>query len=745
MPNRQINGLYATILSILLTALPLALFVSLVTTYTPNATTWSWQWVPSLDIQLSFRLDGLSMLFASLITGIGVLIQLYSAAYMKDHAEQLKFRAYLSLFMLAMLGLVLSDNILLLFVFWELTTLTSYLLIGFNHEAEKSRKNALQAMLVTGAGGLALLAGLILLGEMAGSYQLGQILQQGSQLTEHTLFLPSCILIMLGAFTKSAQFPFHFWLPGAMAAPTPVSAYLHSATMVKAGIYLLARVSPLYTQTDLWLYSLSIAGGITAVWTALVALRQTDLKLMLAFSTNTALGIMTFLLAFGTDYAISAALLFILAHAFYKAALFMVIGNIDKATGTREISKLAGLRPILGCSFIAATLAAISKAGIPLSMGFLSKEYAYKAGLAVDWWAVAVLMLANIMLVAMAFILIFKPFLSKANQDTVPAKPVEKQLGLWLPPMLLAILSVLVPILALSGLQTTLITPATLAINTTVEPITIKLWQRINLPLILSGITLVLGIILYALYPRLKSVLDLLMARLPSGPDVYQRLLDGTLNIATLIANLMHQKRLSLDALLLFSVLAALMISQSSFALPSLSNPVPRFYEVGFALVLCAGAITCIFASSRLLAIASLSVVGFVITLVFMIYSAPDVAKTQLLVETLVIVFVASVMRHLPHTNTVQAHPKRRRLLHALVATVVGVSVSVLLIQITQGPLDTTLTRFYAENSLPGGQGRNVVNVILVDFRAFDTLGEILVVVVAALATIGLLGKRVRL
>lgn len=726
---------------------PVAILVALLCLYDPQGLKGSWPWLPELGVDFSLKLDALSLLFAGLISGIGILIQWYSMAYMRGKPSALLFRVYLTLFMLSMLGLVLSDNIILLFVFWELTTLTSYLLIGFNHEAEKSRKNALQAMLVTGTGGLALLAGLILLGEMAGSYQLSEILLLGDQLPQHALFTPSLILILLGALTKSAQFPFHFWLPAAMAAPTPVSAYLHSATMVKAGIYLLARVSPLYAQSELWMVALGIAGGITAVWSILVALRQTDLKLMLAHSTNTALGVLTFLLAFGTDYALAAALVFILAHAFYKAALFMVIGTIDKATGTREMAQLAGLKSVLPRSFLATLLASLSMAGVPITLGFLSKEYLYKAGLGIAWWAVAVLLVVNVLLVTMAFVLVIKPFLIRSNEQTVPVKPVEKgwpALGLWLPAMILAVLGLLVPILALPWLQTVVLDPATLAIQPAVVPVELKLWQGVNLPLMLSGITLLLGLAVYWVYPIVTKILNSTIGHCPAGADVYQWLLTTTLRVASWLAGLMQQRQLSRDVLLFFVVLMVLLLSRMSWTslaelLPVFDTAEPLFYEIGLAGLLIAAAITSILTTSRLLAIAALSVVGFVITIVFMLYSAPDVAKTQLLVETLVIVFLALVMRHLPMLDTIASHSRARRLLHAVVALSIGLCVTMLLLQITRQPMDSLLTDFFAANSLPGGHGRNIVNVILVDFRALDTLGEILVVVVAALATLGLL------
>ena len=374
---------------------PILILISLLYWYQPEGGQWRLLWAPSLDINLSFRLDSLSFLFACLISGIGVLVQLYALAYLRGKSSRFSFHLYLTLFMLAMLGVVMSDNILLLFVFWELTTITSYLLIGFDHENPKSRKNALQSLIVTGAGGLALLAGLILLGMITDSYELNVIIEQSSLIARHNLFVPSLVLILLGAFTKSAQFPFHFWLPNAMAAPTPVSAYLHSATMVKAGIYLLARLSPVYSQSEIWFYTLGIVGGFTAIWCAILALRQTDLKLMLAYSTNVALGKLTLLLGIGTELAITAMLLFILAHSFYKAGLFMVAGNIDKATGTRDIRVLRGLKSVLLLSLIAAVVAALSKSGVPPLLGFLSKEYMYKAAVEISSWATATFLVVN--------------------------------------------------------------------------------------------------------------------------------------------------------------------------------------------------------------------------------------------------------------------------------------------------------------------------------------------------------------
>ncbi|WP_010320701.1 hydrogen gas-evolving membrane-bound hydrogenase subunit E [Vibrio ordalii] len=708
---------------------------------------WQVAWVPGLDINLSFKLDGLSFLFASLITGIGAMIQIYALAYMKEKAARFSFHLYLTLFMLAMLGVVVSDNILLLFIFWELTTITSYLLIGFNHDKPVSRKNALQSLLVTGAGGLALLAGLILLGLMADSYQLSVIIEQADHIATHPWFIPSLILVLLGAFTKSAQFPFHFWLPNAMAAPTPVSAYLHSATMVKAGIYLLARLSPIYASSDLWFYCLITVGAVTALWCTLLAFKQTDLKLMLAYSTNVALGKLTLLLGLGTEVALTAAVLFILAHSFYKAALFMVVGNIDKATGTREREKLGNLKSVLLLSLIAAVIAALSKSGVAPMFGFLSKEYMYKSSVESGIeWITLILLLINSLMVALAIALLYKPFFGQATKESEshPPKAIEQKISLWLPAMALAIASFLIPIFALDWLNQHLVIPAVMAIAPSSVPQAAKLWQGFNIPLALSGITLVLGVVLYLNYATLVTWLARLVKPLPKAEQIFDAVLAYLATLASWQTQMLQQKRSSGYMLLFFAVLALMLLYQP-LSLPSTwssSLSDIHFYEVAIAVAMIASALLCVMTTSRLLSVLSLGMVGFMTTLVFMIYSAPDVAKTLLLVETLMVVFVVLLMRHMPYLSTVVRHSVPRRTLNAVIASVIGASVTLILLNITAHPIDTTLSDYFAQQSVPGGHGRNIVNVILVDFRAFDTLGEVIVVVMASLVAISLLPKR---
>lgn len=727
--------------------LPIILFGLIFYWHLSGGSAWQMAWVSSLDINLSVKLDGLSFLFAALITGIGALIQIYALAYMKGKAARFSFHLYLTLFMLAMLGVVISDNILLLFIFWELTTITSYLLIGFNHDKAISRKNALQSLLITGAGGLALLAGLILLGLMAGSYQISVIIEQAGQIAQHPWFVPSLVLVLLGAFTKSAQFPFHFWLPNAMAAPTPVSAYLHSATMVKAGIYLLARVSPVYAGSDIWFYSLVTVGAVTALWCALLAFKQTDLKLMLAYSTNVALGKLTLLLGLGTEIALTAAVLFIFAHSFYKASLFMVVGNIDKATGTREREQLANLKSVLLLSLIAAIMAALSKSGIAPMLGFLSKEYMYKSGVESGSALITlILLLINALMVALAIALLYKPFFGQVTNGTNAAQPkaIEQIKSLWLPALFLAIASFLLPVLALDWINAHLVLPAVLAIAPDSAPQAAKLWQGFNLPLALSVITLLLGALIYFAYARVVQGIEHLVGIVPKAEAIFDRMLELLNQVARWQTQLLQQKRTSGYLLLFFAVLALTLLYQP-LSLPASFGASLfdlHFYEVFIAAALMVSALLCVVATSRLLSVLALGMVGFLTTLVFMIYSAPDVAKTLLLVETLMVVFVVLLMRHMPYLSTVARHSVKRRTLNAAIAGVIGVSVTLILLNITAHPIDTTLSDYFAEQSVPGGHGRNIVNVILVDFRAFDTLGEVIVVVMASLVAMSVLPKR---
>ena len=701
--------------------------------------------VPELGFALSFRFDGLSLLFAGLITGIGFLIQLYSLGYMQGKSRRGLFHLYLGLFMLSMLGLVLAENLLLLFIFWELTTMTSFVLIGFDHDKGVARRNAVQAAVVTGLGGLSLLAAVVLLGQMAGSYELSHVLEVAPSLAQHELATPCLILFLLAAFTKSAQFPFHFWLPGAMVAPTPVSAYLHSATMVKAGIYLLARIAPVFGGMDLWFWTLAIAGGFTALWTAMMALRQTDLKLMLAYSTNTILGALTLLLATGHHYAVTAALLLVLAHSLYKAALFMVVGNIDKATGTREYDRLAGagsgLLITLGCALVAG----LSKAGFPPTMGFLSKEYIYKAGFDISWIFLATLFVANAIMVCLAVVIVRRPFFEKSNENSAISTAVEHIWSLWIPPLILAAAGVFLPVVMLDWIEQSVVNPAFAVSLPLADNSHLALWHGLSPAFILSLATLVTGFAMAWFYEHIGGGMRHMTRHLPLATDVYEAAM-GKVRKASAWCTATIQHGHLTGYLLMFLGTLALLLAYAIYSLahwPDFSALAGIGYlHWSLAALLATSMLIVVFTESRLLSIGGLGVVGFLTTLLYMLYSAPDVAKTQLLVETLLIVFIAIIMRRMPSLASGSRQSKGRRLVNLAVAATLGASVTIALLFVTSLPYNDTLSSFYAAQSYPAAHGRNVVNVILVDFRAFDTLGEALVVVVASLAAWALLRTR---
>ncbi len=445
-------------------------------------------WAPSLGLSLSFNLDGLGLLFATLITAIGALVVLYASRYLAGHARAGRFYASLFAFMGAMLGVVLSDNVLTLFVFWELTGFTSFLLIGFEHENPAARAAAVQALLVTGGGGLALLGAGVLLVDAAGTASLAAMATDRASLVVSPFYVAMAILVLLAAFTKSAQVPFHFWLPNAMEAPTPVSAYLHSATMVKAGVYLIARMTPVLGSTALWTTAVTVAGAATMVVGAWRAVQETDLKRILAYSTLSALGVLTMLLGVGTHETILAALVYLVAHAAYKGALFMVAGVIDHETGTRDISQLAGLRRVMPLTALAGGAAALSMAGLPLTLGFIGKDGAYEALLhAANWfpWLLALLVPSSILLGLAGAVAGILPFGGHAS----PPKDVhDPSWPLWVPPLALATVG-LVAGLAPWMLHGPLEAAATAIVGQPVE-VSLSLWHGVTPALLLSLLTL---------------------------------------------------------------------------------------------------------------------------------------------------------------------------------------------------------------------------------------------------------------
>ena len=698
-------------------------------------------WVPALGIQLSLRLDGLSLLFALLISGIGALIVLYAGAYLADHHQLGRFHAYLLLFMLAMLGLVLADDFIAMFVFWELTSITSFLLISFNHKKGESRRAALQALLITGGGGLALLAGLILLGSVSETWQFSQL--DASQVEEHALLPAIMLLVLLGCFTKSAQVPFHIWLPNAMNAPTPVSAYLHSATMVKAGIYLLARLNPVLGGSIGWGTLLITFGAATAVLGAFLAFRQTDLKRLLAYTTVTVLGQLTMLIGTNTSYGLQAFVLYLVAHSLYKGALFMAVGAIDHATGTRELARLGGLIRFMPLTGAAVALAAFSNAGLPPFFGFIAKEFKYSGLIemgTIGWAVTLVMILTNALLFAAACLVFISTFLGR--QGDYPKTPHEVSLAMWIGPMLLAIGGFLLGAWN-AWPETWLVNTAVQAVARGTVDVNLYLWGGITPALLASLLTIALGILFYGLRDPLRALIERINnAWNLSGDVLWDRLLKRIFLFAGMLAARFQHGSLrqhllllgvTIGGLLLFSLVpASQVLSDASF------SPISLLGVAGCLLAL-AGAAAAALLPGRLTLVAALGACGLGLALFFVAVNAPDVAMTQLMVETLSVIFLALVFRRMPSMPSSGARRPWKRRLHAAVAILFGVSVAGALILAVSLPLPGNIADWYLDNSLSGGHGRNVVNVILVDFRAFDTLGEILVVALSALAAATLL------
>ncbi len=700
-----------------------------------------WDWVPSLSISLSFVIDGLSLAFALLISGIGTLVLLYSNTYLAGHPQYARFALFLFSFMLSMLGLVLADNLIALFVFWELTTITSYLLIGFGHESEKSRRNALQALFLTGAGALALLAGLILLGTSMGTFEISEINAMGDTLRDHALYLPILILVLAGTFTKSAQFPFHFWLPNAMAAPTPVSAFLHSATMVKAGVYLMARLHPSFSGTDVWLWTLTIFGAFTAVFASILAFRQTDLKQALAYTTLMALGTLTLFLGQDGGYAITAFATFLIVHSLYKAALFLVVGCIDHGTGTREADILGGLGKIMPVTAGAAAVAALSMAGFPPFLGFIGKELKYAGAIGVASEPVlvaAAVLAANALMFAVAGVVAFRPFWRPGKPT--PITPHEAPWQMLAGPVILAALGALLGVYP-DLIQRTLITPTVAALlGGPGEAKELKLWAGVNIPLFLSIATFVIGFILYAYHGAIRAWLIRVIDALPKFDTGWDRFLDGLKAVAgwqtrLLQSGVLRQYMFVIFATLVVGVGGTLWARAAWPQELSIAGLEPKHYVV-IALIVAGSVITAL-TRSRITAVAALGVVGIGVALIFIMYGAPDVAITQLLVETLVVVLVAVGMLRLPFLD--KRGESDHRPLDAVLALGVGAVVTLTLLLVLETPMDLRLTEYFEATSWTEAFGRNIVNVILVDFRALDTFGEIAVVVIAALSAYALL------
>lgn len=714
-------------------------------------------WIPALGLDLSLRIDALAWLFAALILGIGLLIVIYARFYLPANEAMGRFLALLLLFQGAMLGIALAGNVLLLLIFWELTSLTSFLLIGFRKDKQEARQGARMALAVTGGGGLALIAGLLLLGQIAGSFELVDILASGDAIRSSGLYPLALLLILIGCFAKSAQFPFHFWLPHAMAAPTPVSAYLHSATMVKAGVFLLARFWPVLSGTELWFYLVSTTGLVTMVLGAAVALFRHDLKAILAYSTISHLGLLTMLFGFGTPAAAVVGVFHLLNHALFKAALFMNAGIVDHEAGTRDIRLLGGLAHLMPVTATLGIVAAASMAGLPPLGGFLSKEMMLEEAAHTVWagqhWAVPLLAAVGATLsVAYSLRYIFHLYLGPCR-STYPTTPHDPPSGLWAPAALLVVLTILIGLFP-QTLTTGIVAPAAAAVTGGAAPaFKPALWHGLTPALAMGVSALIFGAAILWWHGTFQRKWDNLP--LPDAKRLFQGVVNGLVHITRTITSVIHSGSLQRQLALLFIVaivLGAMGVWTGGYAPGARATiPAPPVAIVAWLLLLSAVAAVVKGQRQRFLTLIYISVVGLVVSLAFIFLSAPDLALTQISVEIVTILLLLLALNLLPKVPA-RVSSNRRRLRDGLIGLAGGTAVgSAAWAVMTRAPNDP-ISSYHWANSYAHGGGTNVVNVTLVDFRAFDTFGEITVLGIAALtifallqpATRGASGRRLR-
>jgi multicomponent Na+:H+ antiporter subunit A len=693
-------------------------------------------WVPTINVSLALRLDGFSLLFALVITGVGTLVMIYAGTYFAGSPVlSARFLRLLLLFMSTMLGAVLADDLVCMFVFWEATSLLSFLLIGFHSERGEARKAAVQSLLVTAGGGLALFAGILLIGTTLGTFSLSEIETQSAQLVESPIVIPAMVLIMIGAFAKSAQFPFHFWLPAAMEAPTAASAFLHSATMVKLGVYILARFDPVFSQVPAFGTILVAIGSITMLAAAVRALMSDGYKAVLAQSTVASLAVLIVLIGLEGDYAAAATVAFILAHALYKAALFFCAGNAIHATHEGRLSHLGGLRCTMPMTTLAAFLAAMAMAGLPPTLSFISKEavietHLQSAGVA----GIGIWFFVSAMFVAIAGVAGVAPYLSRGRAST-PIHRGETP-GLFLGPLVLGVVGVVFGI-APGATVGTLVDAATSALLGRPYHVSLSLSHGFTPTLAFSAVVVASGIGIWSrwrLIDRRLSRVSVLERVL--GDDGYQRVYDSILAIAAYSTRLLQsgdQHRYSRIVLAFVIAITGVALAAAGLPFPLALDSGPPDLGSAIVLVLMAsGAVAATLTSSLLKAMISIGVVGFGSALIFVMNGAPDLALTQFSVEVLVVVVLTALLLRIPPSRPTRTD--RERLGDMLLSVGVGLILFVALATMVTAPLDRTLTDYFASTSYAEAHGRNVVNVILVDYRGLDTLGEISVVACATTA-----------
>ncbi|CAM4375021.1 Na+/H+ antiporter subunit A [Paenibacillus typhae] len=732
-------------------------------------------WMPSFGVDITLILDGLSLIFVLLITGMGALVVLYSIYYLDKQTEGIRrFYVYLLMFMGAMLGVVLSDNLIILYGFWELTSISSFLLIAFWYGRERSGYGAVKSMLITVFGGLAMFAGFNLLYVMTGTYSIREIIQLAGTFTDNAMFIPAMLLILLGAFTKSAQFPFHIWLPDAMEAPTPVSAYLHSATMVKAGIYLVARLTPVFAGQSEWFWLVSVTGLFTLIYGSFKAIRQTDLKALLAYSTISQLGLIMSLFGLGSaagffagrqdavfyTMATAAALFHLINHAVFKGSLFMVVGIIDHETGTRDLRKLGGLMSLMPVTFSVALMGAFSMAGLPPFSGFLSKEMFFtsvlnirefdilNAGFWLQLFAV-VAWIASVFTFVYSMILVFKTFGGKLQKDKLDKVPHEAPVGLLLSPVILVSLTLVFAFFP-ELVSLPLVEPAMASIHTgLLAPeapfeVSIHFWHGWTPEIFMTLGVIASGLLLYKGYTRLR-VLD----REARGRNTLNRVYDASLQLlergsrritdAYMTGSNRHYL-LYIFSFIIVSLLAVL-LREPGIRFGMAQYAELSFYELAAIAVMLMAAFAVPFAKSRVNAILFTGGVGYMVTLLFVLFRAPDLALTQMIIETVSVILFLLCFRYLPKLKQ-QKEKLSFKLPNLIIALGVGVTVTLVALAAMGSSPFEPISEYFLKESYNLAGGKNVVNVILVDFRGFDTLFEIMVLGIASLGIYGLINLR---
>lgn len=731
-------------------------------------------WIPSLGINFTAKVDGLGLLFSLLITGIGALVVLYSIFYLAKDKEKLhNFYVYLLLFMGAMLGVVLSDNLIVMYAFWELTSFSSFLLIGYWYERDRSRYGAQKSMLITVFGGLAMLGGIILLSIMTGTFSFTEILAQGKEIYNHALFVPALLCILLGAFTKSAQFPFYIWLPDAMEAPTPVSAYLHSATMVKAGIYLVARFTPVFGEHSLWFWLVAGVGMLTLIWGSVFAVKQTDLKAILAFSTVSQLGLIMSLLGVGAaalhyEYlddniftvAVTAAIFHLINHATFKGSLFMASGIIDHETGTRDIRKLGGLMHFMPITFTISIIGAFSMAGIPPFNGFLSKEMFFTAMVHVtemDRFNLETLgilfpvfaWVASVFTFIYSMILVFRPFTGKYQTEKLDRKPHEAPIGMLISPVILVSLVIIFGFFP-NLLSDRLIAPAMASILPSLLGageeflVHISFWHGFTTELFMTLGVIILGIILYKTQFKWNKIYQAVPENLTLN-RLYNFLLNGAQSGSYKLTKAYMNGSIRSYLVYIFTffifILSATLIGKNAFKLDTSHVSSIGIYEVILAIFVVVGSISILFVKSRMTSIILLGAVGYTVSLFYVLFRAPDLALTQLVIETISVALFLVCFYHLPKLRKFETR-MTFKLTNALISIGLGAVVTVIALSAHSNKLFDSISQYYVENTYTEAAGKNMVNVILVDFRGFDTLFEITVLAIASLGIFGMIKLR---